>query len=111
MGNRDAQFYLRIGAPTPTPQALAAVESYIERYKGELRPDLRGSVYLNFMMGNEARQRAQDAYPPSSYQRLLELKAKYDPENMFLLQLPASRAGVDSRVTRRQGDRRQGDRR
>jgi hypothetical protein len=35
------------------------------------------------MIGDEARQRAQDAYPPSSYQRLRELKAKYDPENMF----------------------------
>jgi FAD/FMN-containing dehydrogenase len=83
VGNRDAQFYLRIGAPTPTPQVRAAVEAYIAHYKRELQPDLRGSVYLNFMIGSEARQRAQDAYPPSSYQRLRELKAKYDPENMF----------------------------
>jgi hypothetical protein len=83
IGNRDAQLYFQVGGMTPTPEARAAVEAYIGQYKGELRPHLRGGVYLNFMMGNEARQRARDAYLPGSYQRLLELKARYDPENMF----------------------------
>ena len=35
------------------------------------------------MAGDEARQRAQDGYSPEAYQRLLALKAKYDPENTF----------------------------
>jgi hypothetical protein len=66
-----------------TPEARAALEAYIGQYKADLRPYLRGGVYLNFMMGNEARRRTRDAYLPSSYRRLLELKAKYDPDNMF----------------------------
>jgi FAD/FMN-containing dehydrogenase len=53
------------------------------RYKDDLHPYLRGSVYLNFMAGREARQRTKDAYLPKTYQRLLELKAKYDPDNIF----------------------------
>jgi FAD/FMN-containing dehydrogenase len=83
VGNRDAQFYLRIAGPTPTAQARAATMAYIEQYKEELGPHRRGSVYLNFMMGDEARQRAQDAFPAESYRRLRELKARYDPENIF----------------------------
>jgi hypothetical protein len=35
------------------------------------------------MAGVEACQRVKDAYLPTSYRRLLDLKAKYDPDNLF----------------------------
>ena len=83
IGNRDALFYFQTGGFSPTLAARAAVKAYVQRYKTDLRPYLRGGVYLNFMAGSEARQRVKDAYLPTSYRRLLDLKAKYDPDNLF----------------------------
>jgi FAD/FMN-containing dehydrogenase len=83
IGNRDALFYFQTSGLSPTPEARAAIQSYIRQYKDELRPYLRGGVYLNFMMGTEARDRTKDAYLPTAYQRLIALKAKYDPDNLF----------------------------
>ena len=59
------------------------MESYLRQYKGELRPYLQGGIYLNFAESDEARQRAQDAYSPQTYARLLALKEQYDPNNLF----------------------------
>ncbi len=83
IGNRDAAFYLTMAALTPTSEAQSAVEAYIQEYQGELRPYVRGGVYLNFVRGSEAHRRIRDAYLPESYARLRALKAKYDPDNLF----------------------------
>jgi FAD/FMN-containing dehydrogenase len=83
IGNRNASFYFQIGGPTPTRQAYAAAESYVPRYKDAMRPYLAGGVYLNFMSGHEATARVKDAYLPAAYERLVALKAKYDPDNVF----------------------------
>jgi FAD/FMN-containing dehydrogenase len=83
VGNRDALLYLQINGLAFTPEIRAALEAYLPRYKDALRPYLRGGVYLNFMRGDEARGRVRDAYPPATYERLIALKAKYDPENVF----------------------------
>lgn len=45
-------------------------------------PHASGSVYVNFV-SNEGRQRVQDAYPAETWDRLVSLKAKYDPRNLF----------------------------
>lgn len=83
ISNRDAQFYFQIGGIVFNPEARTAIKAYIKQYKDALRPYFRRGVYLNFMSGSEARDRAKDAYLPATYQRLLTLKAEYDPENMF----------------------------
>lgn len=83
IGNRDALLYMGVGGMTPTPVAHLAVKAAIQRYKTALRPELSGGVYLNFLKGDEAGERAQDAYEPDSYERLLTLKAQYDPDNLF----------------------------
>lgn len=83
IGNRDAKFYFQLGGPLFTPDAKAASAAYMAKIRAELQPYLRGSAYLNFMSGGEAVHRAQDAYLPASYQRLLALKAQYDPANLF----------------------------
>jgi FAD/FMN-containing dehydrogenase len=41
-------------------------------------------IYLNFI-GDEGEERVQTAYDPEKYQRLVTLKDKYDPTNMFHL--------------------------
>jgi FAD/FMN-containing dehydrogenase len=41
-------------------------------------------VYVNFL-GNEGEDRIKEAYSPEHYNRLVELKNKYDPKNFFSL--------------------------
>lgn len=41
-----------------------------------------GAVYVNFV-GNEGKARLNDAYPTATRERLAEIKAKYDPTNLF----------------------------
>jgi FAD/FMN-containing dehydrogenase len=48
-----------------------------------IRPFSTGAVYVN-NLGNEGQERVKAAYGPN-YQRLVELKSKYDPTNMFCL--------------------------
>jgi FAD/FMN-containing dehydrogenase len=42
----------------------------------------QGEVYVNFV-GNEGEARVRDAYPNATRERLAEVKAKYDPTNLF----------------------------
>lgn len=83
IGNRDARLFMQMGAMTPNDAARERMRTYIAEYRTALQPYLRGGVYLNFMSGTEAQDRAKDAYLPENYQRLLALKAKYDPDNVF----------------------------
>ena len=83
IGNRDALLYMQMSGLALTPAMREAAEQEIQRYKDALAPSLRGNVYLNFLAGEEARRRAQDGYLPQTYARLVALKAKYDPQNLF----------------------------
>ncbi|NUK08382.1 FAD-binding oxidoreductase [Streptomyces lunaelactis] len=42
-----------------------------------------GRSYLNFLAGPETAQLAERGYGPATYARLGEIKARYDPENLF----------------------------
>ncbi len=88
ISNRDAQFYLQIGGPIFTPDAKPAVIAAIRQYRAELQPYVSGGIYFNFNGSGAANGRAQDAYGAEHYQRLLALKAKYDPQNMFRFGYP-----------------------
>jgi FAD/FMN-containing dehydrogenase len=59
-----------------------------------LRPYLHGGIYLNFSESNETSARVKDAFSPQAYARLLALKAKYDPKNLFRYSYPL--IGVDN---------------
>jgi FAD binding domain/Berberine and berberine like len=93
-GNRDATQSLQVIGMTPTPEAHRQVGQYIAQMKQALVPYLTGGVYINFLEGEEARQRTRDAYLPETYRKLQALKAKYDPENFFRFgfDIPPARA-------------------
>jgi FAD/FMN-containing dehydrogenase len=58
----------------------------VERYS-------TGSVYLNFPgLGEEEDNLARAGYG-ANYERLAELKAKYDPENLFRMNINIPPAG------------------
>jgi hypothetical protein len=82
-GNRDASFVLSLIGVAPTPEAREHVARYAAQFKEALAPVLTGGVYLNFLGGKEARARTRDAYSAESYRRLMALKARYDPDNLF----------------------------
>ena len=88
IGNRDAQFYLQIGGPIFAPDAKPAVIAAIRQYRAELQPYVSGGIYFNFNGSGAATGRAADAYGTANYQRLLALKAKVDPQNMFRFGYP-----------------------
>lgn len=89
-GNREAEFSLQMIGVTATPEMAANLKAHTEKIKNALTGSLTGGVYPNFLDGEEAVQRIRDGYAPESFQRLMELKARYDPGNLlrFSYQIP-----------------------
>ncbi len=40
-------------------------------------------AYVNFVRGDDDEAAVRSAYPDATYARLAQVKAKYDPENIF----------------------------
>jgi hypothetical protein len=80
--HRDAPHSLQVVGVTGTPEAYRQLQAYSQSLKRDLEPNLIG-VYMNWLEGEESRERIEDAYSPQNYRRLRELKAKYDPKNLF----------------------------
>ena len=57
-----------------------------------MQPFLSGSVYVNYL-GEEGEERVKAAYTPTKYARLVDLKTKYDPTNLFRLNQNIKPAG------------------
>jgi FAD/FMN-containing dehydrogenase len=81
--SHQEEHILQIVAMAPAPEAEEGIRQTINRLRRDLQPALTGGVYLNFLEGNEAQERVRDGYAPESYRRLAELKARYDPDNLF----------------------------
>ena len=47
-----------------------------------MRQFATGGIYLNFI-GDEGADRVRAAYGDANYARLSEIKAEYDPDNVF----------------------------
>jgi len=56
--------------------------SWVREFWSAMQPFLSTGVYVNYLSDNEGEDRVQGAYG-SNYDRLLQLKAKYDPTNFF----------------------------
>ncbi len=50
----------------------------------QMKPHSTGGAYVNFL-GDEGQERVRAAYGARKYQRLLQLKRRYDPDNFFRL--------------------------
>ena len=65
----------------PDPAKKDELRDWTVWYWEALHPFSAGGAYVNFMM-EEGQERVQASYK-HNYDRLAEIKAKYDPNNLF----------------------------
>jgi FAD/FMN-containing dehydrogenase len=70
-----------IGQWTDAAESDAHI-AWVRALWGKVEPELLGTVYINHMMGDDRPERVRASYG-DNYARLRELKAVYDPMNLF----------------------------
>ncbi len=84
IGHRDSRFIMTGIGGTPTPEAAERVRAHLARVAEAMRPFATGATYVNFLDLEEATpERVRAAYSPEVWERLVALKDRYDPENVF----------------------------
>ncbi len=78
---RDAGYIQVIAAMYPDPADTDKNVGWVREYWSELHPYSAGGAYVNFLM-DEGEDRVAASYR-DNYQRLVALKTKYDPTNLF----------------------------
>ncbi len=88
VGSTDTPFPYRNGGWSgaivgvdPDPANNEAITNWCRDYWEELHPMSAGGAYVNFMM-NEGQDRIRAAYG-DNYDRLVAVKRRYDPHNLF----------------------------
>jgi len=78
---RDANWAQVMVGVDPDPANKQKITKWTKDYFDALHPYSAGGAYVNFMM-DEGEERVKATYG-GNYQRLAEIKAKYDPTNLF----------------------------
>ena len=78
---RDAKYAGVIVGVDPDPNNAKKITDWCKDYWNGLHPYSAGGAYLNFIM-DEGQERVQASYK-HNYDRLVEIKTKHDPNNLF----------------------------
>jgi hypothetical protein len=83
---RDAAFANILAAVYPPSLAsqLPHGRQWVRDYWSALHPHSAGGAYVNFLMEDEGQDRVAASYR-DNYARLVRIKKKYDPDNLFHL--------------------------
>ena len=97
--HRERGIMVALGAVYERPEETAMHEEWVGKFAAALRQG-DGGVYVNFL-GDEGEARIREAYPGATFERLAEIKGRYDSTNLFWLNQnipPATggRAGRDA---------------
>jgi hypothetical protein len=82
VGNRDATAVLNIASAWEHDKDDAVNISLARSTWADLRRFSTGGTYVNFLTEDEGNERTRAAYG-SNYERLVRLKAEWDPTNLF----------------------------
>jgi FAD binding domain/Berberine and berberine like len=93
-GDRSSPFILNLLANWSEPSADAANLAWVRGTFNNLRPAMKPGVYINFMSGDE-QDRVPEAYH-ERWDRIVAVKSRYDPDNLFRLNqnIPPRRVGA-----------------
>jgi FAD/FMN-containing dehydrogenase len=83
VGNRDAHYVLGVkGMWAPGEPAAGRFSQWVRDAGTRLRPWSTGATYINFQTADEGDDRVRATYG-ANYDRLVEVKRRYDPGNLF----------------------------
>src|SRR6185503_17625549 len=81
--HRNSKIMVNVAALYQNPEEKGIHEAWVADFASALLQSDSGA-YVNFL-GDEGEERIRAAYPGSTWDRLLEIKARYDPTNLFRL--------------------------
>ncbi len=84
-GYRDATWGMVIAGVDPDPANAEKISTWARDYWQAIHPYSAGGAYVNMMM-EEGPDRIRAAYR-DNYERLVEVKTRYDPSNLFCVNL------------------------
>ena len=84
--HRERRIFANAAAGYMRPEESAVHEPWVTGFAAALRRDAPGApgAYVNFL-ADEGAARVREAYPGPTWDRLTEIKARYDPTNLFRL--------------------------
>jgi FAD/FMN-containing dehydrogenase len=82
VGNRDAEYVLNVTASWDSAQEDDANVAWARAAWADMRRYSTGGTYINFLTEEEVGDRIRDAYR-DHYDRLVQVKTTWDPENLF----------------------------
>jgi FAD/FMN-containing dehydrogenase len=81
--HRDRRYLVSIIGEWLDPSEDATVhQAWVRSLWQQIRPEGSG-VYVNFLEDDEGKERILDAYPAATFARLADIKARYNPRNLF----------------------------
>ena len=80
IGHRDIPFSVVAAAQSTDPAATDDLVAAVDAFAARVRPHATGGSFLNFLGDPD---RIANAYTPDDYRRLTEVKAAWDPDNLF----------------------------
>ncbi|MCI0395638.1 MAG: BBE domain-containing protein, partial [Chloroflexi bacterium] len=83
VAHRERRIMVALGAVYERPEESAVHEAWVTSFAAALRRGEPG-VYVNFL-GDEGEARVREAYPGATWDRLVAIKQRYDPTNLFRL--------------------------
>jgi FAD/FMN-containing dehydrogenase len=81
--HRSSRIMVNVAAFYEGTEDRAAREAWVSHFAAALRQG-EGGAYVGFL-GEEGEERVREAYPKSTWDRLAEVKRRYDPTNVFRL--------------------------
>jgi len=83
--HRDAEYVLAINTGWESAADSERRVQWTRNFWTAMRPFSTGGTYVNFLSADDGQARVRAAYGQEKYERLVALKDKYDPANLFRL--------------------------
>ncbi|MGZ4478443.1 MAG: FAD-binding oxidoreductase [Nocardioidaceae bacterium] len=79
---RNGGWNTEIVGVDPDPTNAEKISDWARAYWEAVHPTSAGGAYVNFMMHDEGQERVRASYQ-GNYDKLVEVKRRYDPDNVF----------------------------
>jgi FAD/FMN-containing dehydrogenase len=83
VSHRNAEYVFAINTGWADPQDTEKQIQWTRDLWTAIRPFSSGGVYVNFLSEDDGEDRVRAAYGAAKLERLVQLKSKYDPQNLF----------------------------